>query len=246
MTLELDSCTYAYGRRKAPVLHNLSYRLPTGLTVLLGPNGAGKSTLLKLAASVTRPRSGAVTLDSTPSHATSYRRDVAYMPQNITAMPSLTAREYVAYVGWLKGMKRDYAWKQARRALARVELTDHSDTRTSRLSGGQLRRVGVAGALVHGARVLLLDEPTAGMDPRQRRVFRDLIGSLTSTVDILLSTHDVADLAEESDHVTVLDQGRIIFTGPTSAFLAHAPAGSAPGRTAEAAYTALSEADSRF
>ncbi|MFF8412132.1 ATP-binding cassette domain-containing protein [Streptomyces omiyaensis] len=239
MTLELTSCTYAYRRWSRPVLKDFSYRLPAGLTILLGPNGAGKSTLLKLGASVTRPRSGTVALGRLDSRAKAYRRAVAWMPQDITPMPSLTARAYVAYVGWLKGMNRSDAWDQAARALARVELSDQADVRSSRLSGGQLRRVGVAAALVHDARVLLLDEPTAGMDPRQRRVFRDVLNGLTEEVSVLMSTHDVADLAEEADHVTVLDGGRILHSGATSTFLAHSPAGVAPARAAEAAYMSL-------
>ncbi|MDT0266734.1 ATP-binding cassette domain-containing protein [Streptomyces sp. DSM 44915] len=241
MTLELHACTYAYRPWTRPVLDGLDYRLPPGVTVLLGPNGAGKSTLLRLAAGVTRPRGGSVTLDGTPSGARAYRRAVAWMPQQVTAMTALTAREQVAYTGWLKGMNRADAWAAAATALVRVDLAGQADTRARRLSGGQLRRVGVAAALVHGARVLLLDEPTAGMDPRQRRVFRDVLATLANEVTVLLSTHDVADLAEESDQVTVLETGRVRYTGSTEGFLAHAPADVAPGRRAEAAYTALSE-----
>ncbi|UNS95086.1 ATP-binding cassette domain-containing protein [Streptomyces tubbatahanensis] len=239
MTLTLTRCTYAYGLRARPVLENLTYTLPDGLTVLLGPNGAGKTTLLRLAAGVTRPRHGSVELDGSDSHHKAFRAAVAWMPQQITAMAGLTAREQVAYTGWLKGMKKRDAWDAAARALARVDLTDRADTRTKQLSGGQLRRVGVASALVHSARVLLLDEPTADMDPHQRRVFRDTLTSLTGDVRVLLSTHDIADLAEESQHVTVLHSGHITYTGTTADFLAHAPADAAPGRIAEAAYTAL-------
>ncbi|MGW1525474.1 ABC transporter ATP-binding protein [Streptomyces sp. NPDC002159] len=239
MTLELSSCTYTYRRRRTPVLQDLSYCLPAGLTVLLGPNGAGKSTLLKLAASVTKPQRGSVTLNGTASGTRSYREKVAWMPQDITPMPTLSAREYVAYVGWLKGMKRSEAWNSAKEALDRVGLSDKADEKSSRLSGGQLRRVGVASALVHDAQVLLLDEPTAGMDPHQRRVFRDILNELAKDVQVLLSTHDVADLAEEADHVTVLHKGRIIQTGSTNEFLLHTPLHTAPGRAAEGAYTAL-------
>lgn len=239
MTLELTSCTYGY-RRRRPVLRDLTYRLPEGLTVLLGPNGAGKSTLLKLAASVIAPRAGTVTLGDIEAGSKAFREAVAWMPQDIVPMPSLTAREYVAYVGWLKGMNRNDAWHQARRALSRVQLADQASTKTNRLSGGQLRRVGVAAALVHNARVFLLDEPTAGMDPHQRRVFRDILGNLTvENVQILLSTHDVADLAEEADHVTVLHSGRILHNGTTESFLTHTPYGTVSGRIAEGAYTAL-------
>jgi ABC-type multidrug transport system ATPase subunit len=239
VTLELNNCTYGYRRWKRPVLEDFSYALQDGLTVLLGPNGAGKSTLLKLAASVTTPQKGRVTLDGAPAGTSAYRRAVAWMPQDIVPMPTLTAREYVAYIGWLKGMSRTDAWEQSRKALAKVDLADQTDTRTNRLSGGQLRRVGVAGALVHGAQVLLLDEPTAGMDPYQRRVFRDILRGLTGDVRVLLSTHDVADLAEEADHVTVMYEGTVLHHGKTDTFLTHTPAGTIAGRAAEAAYTEL-------
>ncbi|MCK1795757.1 ATP-binding cassette domain-containing protein [Streptomyces sp. XM4193] len=242
MTLVLRSCSYRYGRMRPYVLRAFSYELPDGLTILLGPNGAGKSTLLKLAASVSVPQTGRVSYGDLSSRSKEFRRQVAWMPQTITPLPSLTAREYVAYVGWLKGLGRTEAWERAQEALRRVELTSQEDARTTRLSGGQIRRVGVAAALVHEARVLLLDEPTAGMDPRQRRVFRDVLTKLTEDgVRVLLSTHDVADLAEEADHVTVMDDGRVLLSGDTGAFLAHAPADTAPGRSAEGAYTALLE-----
>ncbi|ARX81133.1 MULTISPECIES: ATP-binding cassette domain-containing protein [Streptomyces] len=241
MTLEIRSCTYAYRPWAPPVLRDLEYTLPRGLTVLLGPNGAGKSTLLRLAASVARPQKGTITLDGTPSHRRAYRAAVAWLPQRVIPMTGLTAREQVAYAGWLKGMGKRAAWDAAARALARVELSEEAETKARRLSGGQLRRVGVASALVHEARVLLLDEPTAGMDPHQRRVFHDTLGALTDDVRVLLSTHDVADLAAAADHVTVLRSGRVTFSGTPAGFLAHAPADSAPGRVAEAAYTALSE-----
>lgn len=242
MTLELSGCSYRYRRRRPPVLADLTYRLPDGLTVLLGANGAGKSTLLRLAASVTRPQSGTVTFDGLRASSSAYRRAVAWMPQSITAMHGLSAREQVAYCGWLKGMPNKSAWDKAAQALNAVGLSDRAGTRTTELSGGQLRRLGVASALVHDARVLLLDEPTAGMDPSQRRIFRDLLTHLTrSGIHVLMSTHDVADLAEEADHVTVLVHGHIAHSGPTRTFLDHAPADTPPGRVAEAAYNALME-----
>jgi ABC-type multidrug transport system ATPase subunit len=247
MTLEMRECVFRYRRlwgSSRPVLDGFSYSLPTGLTVLLGPNGAGKSTMLRLAASVTVPQSGSVSCDGLPSSAGSaYRRAVAWVPQTITAMAGHTAREQIAYTGWLKGMNRAEAWEQAARALSRVDLADRADARVRTLSGGQLRRVGLASALVHDARVVLLDEPTAGMDPRQRRVFRDVLRDIATERRVLMSTHDVGDLAEEADHVSVLDRGRLTFDGPTADFLAHAPAGTATGRAAEAAYAALSEDD---
>lgn len=241
MSLRYDTCTHAYGRRRRPVLEGFTYEVQPGLTVLLGPNGAGKSTLLRLGASVTTPRSGSVSLGRWEAGSRGFRRAVAWMPQTIAPVPSLTAREYVAYVGWLKGMSRRDAWDAAREALRQVELGDKENERTSDVSGGQLRRIGVAGALVHGARVLLLDEPTAGMDPRQRRVFRNLLRGLSENVTVLLSTHDVADLAEEADQVAVLESGRLLHSGTTASFLAHCPPDVPVARAAEEAYTSLLE-----
>ncbi|MFF1381892.1 ATP-binding cassette domain-containing protein [Streptomyces sp. NPDC058308] len=238
-TVILDRVTYAYRRWSKPVLADFSYQLPEGLTVLLGPNGAGKSTLLKLAAGVLRPGEGTVTLDGTPSTARAYRRDVGWLPQNVQPMPQLTAREYVAYVGWLKGMSPAEADRQAPAALARVNLTEQTATKTQRLSGGQLRRLGIAATLVHSSRVLLLDEPSAGLDPTQRRDLRTVLTSLSKDVRILMSTHDTGDIAEEADHVHVLTEGTVTFDGDTSEFLALAPPDVAAGRRAEAAYTVV-------
>ncbi|MFF5786268.1 ABC transporter ATP-binding protein [Streptomyces sp. NPDC012693] len=240
MSIELDAVSYAYGRRSRQILSSLSYTVPDGFTILLGPNGAGKTTLLKLAAGENQPTQGSVRLGRLSSASTAYRTRVAWMPQTVTAMTGLTAREQVAYTGWLKGMSRRDAWDASAGALEQVRMTEHADVKTKRLSGGQLRRVGVASSLVHGAEILLLDEPTAGMDPTQRRIFRDLvIGLATREVRVLLSTHDVADLADEADHVTALTRGTITFSGSTGAFLAHAPAHAPEARRAEAAYTAL-------
>ncbi|MFJ8855987.1 ABC transporter ATP-binding protein [Streptomyces sp. NPDC102437] len=243
MELTMSHCTYGYRPWSKPVIENLNYEFPKGTNILLGPNGAGKSTFLKLAASVIYPREGTVKFGEISSRERAYRSKVAWMPQRIVAMSALTAREQVAYVGWLKGMNRRDAWDSSISALSRVDLKEQADTKSARLSGGQLRRVGVASALVHDASILLLDEPTAGMDPRQRRIFRSLIRPLADEKDILISTHDVSDLAEEADHVTLLDAGRITFTGSTEDFLSHAPENVASGRRAEAAYTALGEGE---
>ncbi|MFJ2936537.1 ATP-binding cassette domain-containing protein [Streptomyces sp. NPDC087219] len=136
-----------------------------------GYDGLGDRT----AAGVNQPSRGSVRLGRLSSDSRAYRMKVAWMPQIVTAMTGLTAREQVACTRWLKGMSRRAVWDASAGALAQVRMTDHADTRTKQLSGGQLRRVGVASALVHGAEVLLLDEPTAGTEPTQRRVFRDLV-----------------------------------------------------------------------
>lgn len=244
MPIHFSTCTFGY-RRRQHVLSDFDCELPQGRTVFLGPNGAGKSTVLGLAASALRPRAGTVgyqgMMTTDKAALRGYRRRVSWMPQQLAAVPGLTARDQVAYVGWLKGMSRDEAWEQSLRALQQVELGDRVNDRISQLSGGQQRRVGVAQSLVHGAEVLLLDEPTAGMDPRQRAVFHDVLGNLPRSVHVVLSTHDTADLESVYDHVLVLLDGQLTFQGGVREFLAYADPGAAPGRQADSAYHALTE-----
>ncbi|MET9291822.1 ATP-binding cassette domain-containing protein [Streptomyces sp. NPDC003077] len=244
MPVQFSSCTFRY-RRNRRVLRRFTCQLPPGRTVFLGPNGAGKSTVLGLAASALSPHTGKISYQglSTTDRGSlpAYRRRVAWMPQQLAAVPGLTAREQVAYVGWLKGMSRAQAWEQSLRALQRVELGDRAGEKINRLSGGQQRRVGVAQSLVHGAEVLLLDEPTAGMDPRQRTVFHEILGNLPRSVHVLLSTHDTVDLESVYDNVVVLLDGRLTFQGTVDEFLSHAAPGASAGRQADSAYHALTE-----
>ncbi|MFE5853430.1 ATP-binding cassette domain-containing protein [Streptomyces sp. NPDC056500] len=241
MTLEVDSCTFGY-RRGVSVLRDFSVTFPPGRTVLLGPNGAGKSTLLGIAATaITTPESGQVSLNGLIPRSSNarkdYRRRVGWLPQQVKPIAGLKLREQVAYAGWLKGMSRRAAWKAARSALARVGLAELATRTGHQLSGGQLRRLGIAQTLVHGAEFVLLDEPTAGLDPQQRAVFRELLTDLSPTTNFVVSTHQTEDLAEVFDTVVILDRGTIRFQGTVPAFLAHAPADTAPGRLAEGAYT---------
>ncbi|MEU6210836.1 ATP-binding cassette domain-containing protein [Streptomyces sp. NPDC047023] len=213
-------------------------------TVLLGPNGAGKSTLLGVAATHLKPKRGTVAWhDMTPTGkrgTVAYLRAVAWLPQEIVAVPGLRVREQVAYMGWLKGMSRSAAWDSSRHALDRVGLTDLADRHSHRLSGGQKRRMGLAGALTHRSELILMDEPTAGLDPTQRKNFRGLLDSLRGEVSIVVSTHQTEDLADSYSEVVVLDRGTVRFQGATGEF--HALAGDTAGgprERAEAAYAQL-------
>ncbi|MFE3884999.1 ATP-binding cassette domain-containing protein [Streptomyces lydicus] len=242
MPISISECSFMY-RRGLPVLEGLSLSFGHGATVLLGPNGAGKSTLLGIAASALRPASGRVRIGGLDARSRKdvkeYRRKVGWLPQQVKAVPGLRVREQVAHAGWLKGMSRVGAWKASRRALDQVGLADLSLRRTTELSGGQKRRLGIAQALVHSAEVVLMDEPTAGLDPSQRATFRDLVGRLSSTVALVVSTHQTEDLADIYQSVVVLDQGRVRHQGAVGSFLDLAPAGTAAERKAEAAYTAI-------
>ncbi|MFE4061014.1 ABC transporter ATP-binding protein [Streptomyces sp. NPDC059096] len=245
MPLHYQSCTFRYGRRSRPVLDRLDLAFSSGHTVLLGPNGAGKSTLLSLGASASVSHAGSVRygeLDPANRKQTrAYRSKVSWLPQRPGFLPGLTCREHVAYVGWLKGMREREAWRAAPEAIERVGLTERINDKITTLSGGQQQRIALAQALVHDAELLLLDEPTVGLDPHQRRRFLDLLVSLRGRVHVIVSTHDIGDLDESFDEVVVLESGRPRFRGTVAEFDGHAAPDCPPGRRLESAYASLLE-----
>lgn len=246
-TLSFIDVVFAYPGsrllRNAPVsvFDEFSWQTPEGRTVVLGPNGAGKTTLLSLAATALRPSSGAVklgTLDGARRRdRRAFRQAIGWMPQTVRAIPGLTTREQVAYAGWLKGMSRSAAWRESVSALDRVDLRGEADRLMAQLSGGQQRRVGLAQLLIHRAAMLLLDEPTAGLDPSQRARFRALLREIGHDLPVVVSTHQVDDLTDLFDTVVVLDHGHLVYQGTIGAFMALAD----PGlhHPAEAAYGSL-------
>lgn len=244
MTLSFENVSFRYRsvpfRTPSPwVFQNFSWRLPPGKTVLLGPNGAGKTTLLSLGVTSLTPKAGAIHLDGVEpvSGSGPLRRAVAMMPQKTVPIPGFTAQEQVAYAAWLRGADPHSAAQAAVAALIRVGLAEKADSLVSTLSGGQQRRVGLAQAIALPSTVLLLDEPTAGLDPAQRSTFRALVAALPDEESVLVSTHQVDDLSEVFDTVVVLAHGEIRFEGSPADFLALADAGST--RPAEAAYVHL-------
>ncbi|MGW0395844.1 ATP-binding cassette domain-containing protein [Streptomyces sp. NPDC003042] len=241
MALVFDDIAFRYGRQ-SPVFTGFTLTVDAPATVLLGPNGAGKSTLIALAASQLTPTAGTVSFNKLrPDRRTraAYRKSVAWIPQHITPIPGLTVREQVAYAGWLKGMSRGAAWEASGTAIDRVGLGKLTDRKSHQVSGGQLRRVGIAGALTHRSELILMDEPTAGLDPQQRQVFRQLVETLSSAVRVVVSTHQTEDLADLYSQVIVLDQGAVRFQGSPADFHALAPMAGGSRERAEAAYARL-------
>ncbi|MFI5831860.1 ATP-binding cassette domain-containing protein [Streptomyces sp. NPDC051578] len=242
MALVFDDVSFRYGRQ-APVFSGFDLTVDAPATVLLGPNGAGKSTLMALAASHLRPATGTVAFGrSRPDRRGSagYRKKVAWIPQHITPVPGLTVREQIAYAGWLKGMSRAAAWKSSAAAVERVKLAPLAGRKSHQVSGGQLRRMGIAGALTHHSELILMDEPTAGLDPQQRQVFRDLLAELSASVQVVVSTHQTEDLSELYQQILVLDRAAVRFRGTPADFHALAPAAATGERErAEAAYGRL-------
>lgn len=245
MSLVFENVTFGYRRSGPLILKDFSWQVPSGRTVLLGPNGAGKSTLLALGANALRPLRGRVVHDElNPQRRAlrpAYRRTVGWMPQQIRPVPGLTVHEQVSYAAWLKGLSADNAWEAAANSLSWTGLQDLADHKATELSGGQLRRVGLAQVLAHDATVLLLDEPTAGLDPSQRSRFRELLAVLPPDKCVVVSTHQVDDLSELFDQVVVLETGMIRYSGSIAEFMSLAPSDEI--HAAEVAYSQVISGD---
>lgn len=237
MELALESVCFGYRRGRARVLNGFSWSVPEGRTVLLGPNGAGKSTMLAVAAGGLQPSAGRLVLNGEAVKGRSGRahlfRHVALMPQNPSGTKGLRVREHAAYAGWLRGMPRWQAWDAAAEALAMTDLTELADRPAHGLSGGELKRLALAATLIGKPSVLLLDEPTAGLDPEQRARFRGVLSGLRH-VSVLVSTHQTDDLDELFEGVAVMDSGQIRYRGSVADFRALAPDSPRP---LEAAYS---------
>ena len=198
-----------------PVFSGLDAEFPSGVTALLGPNGAGKTTLLRTLAGQLRPRDGSVYISEKPLHKLSWRelgQSIGYLPQKITFDPRLTAAEFASYIGWVRGVARSNIDTSVRTNLHDFDIDDLTNKKMGSLSGGQLQRAGLAAAKVGDPQILLLDEPTAGLDPVQRVKFRKLLGAhLADTV--IISTHLIEDIVHVTETVLVFDQGTIRFSG---------------------------------
>jgi ABC-type multidrug transport system ATPase subunit len=251
-TAETAPTTYAWpvqaqglrvkaGRRVA--VDRMDLRLGTGVHGLLGPNGAGKTTLIRALATVLRPAAGTLEVLGEPVHGRAdlrrLRAQIGYLPQHFGYYPRFTAREFVEYMAWLKEMPAAEVPGAVQRALDRVDLAGRADSRMKTLSGGMLRRVGVAQAIVNDPRVLLLDEPTVGLDPEQRLAFRALLRDIGTDTCVLVSTHLVEDVAAACTDVVLMDEARLVFRG-TLDELQQAGDETDPGdSTAERGYSAL-------
>ena len=196
------------GRKMA--VDGVTLTLGRGVHGLLGPNGAGKTTLVRALATVLKPVGGELDLLG-GTDLRELRRRVGYLPQEFGHYRRFTVREFVAYVAWLKEMRDIPAAVQ--RAVERVGLADRADDRMKTLSGGMIRRAGIAQAIVNDPEILLLDEPTAGLDPAQRLRFRELLTEIGTDTCVLVSTHLVEDVAAACTDVVLLSQGKLVFQG---------------------------------
>ena len=229
------------GRRMA--VDGLHLSLGTGVHGLLGPNGAGKTTLMRALATVLRPAGGDLRLlgESVRRRLDlrALRRDIGYLPQEFGYYPRFTVREFVEYLAWLKELPKGDVPGAVQRAIERVGLADRADDRMKTLSGGMLRRAGIAQAIVNDPQLLLLDEPTVGLDPEQRLDFRELLRELGTDSCVVVSTHLVEDVVAACTDVVLIDAGRLVFQGVPAELEAAGAAGGVGDSAAERGYTAL-------
>ena len=239
MKLSLKNLEFGYSRRR-PTLNIKSLNVEHFPLAVLGPNGAGKSTLLSLLAGRYKQDSGEIALRcgdaEAQKEARQLRRLTSWVQQDTPVLRGFTAREHVAYSGWLKGMRRRESWQEALKALTSVGLEHSERTPVHKLSGGQRRRLGIASAIVSRPEVLLLDEPYAGLDPEQRCLLRDTLRNLSKSTGLIVSTHQTEDLDEIYATTIVINQGELLFSGSTPEFLEIAPEVLPRSEKAEAAY----------
>jgi ABC-type multidrug transport system ATPase subunit len=229
------------GRRMA--VDGLNLSMGTGVHGLLGPNGAGKTTLMRSLATVLRPASGELTLlgQSVGGRIDlrKLRRGIGYLPQEFGFYARFTVREFVEYMAWLKEMPKADVPGAVQRAIERVDLADRAGDRMKTLSGGMLRRAGIAQAIVNDPQILLLDEPTVGLDPEQRLHFRALLRELGADTCVLVSTHLVEDVVAACTDVVMIDAGRLVFQGVPTDLETAGGAGGVGDSPAERGYSAL-------
>lgn len=222
--MELTSKRVSFRYRPAgpPALKDVDFRLTDGVTGLVGVNGAGKSTLLRVLARAEKPDHGAVTLDGEDLHAVPPRviaSRIGFMPQEFILPYGSRVLDSLRYLGWLKGMADREALQRSTELLEVLGLADRSRDRVSTLSGGMVRRVALAQALLTGPDVLLLDEPTTGLDPEQRVLVRELLAAPRLGARItLISSHVMEDVEALADRVLLLEAGGIEFDGGLTEF----------------------------
>jgi ABC-2 type transport system ATP-binding protein len=216
MELSVDRLTKHYGSKIA--VDCVSVALKPGIYGLLGENGAGKTTLMRMLCAILESTSGEVFLDGREIVAmgAEYRDILGYLPQDFGYYPNYTAREFLLYMAALKGIPRDRAKKRAEELLEVAGLSEVAAKKIKTFSGGMKQRVGIAQALLNHPKLLILDEPTAGLDPKERVRFRNLISDYAADRIVILSTHIVSDIEAIADEVLLMKKGKLVSQGTVS------------------------------
>lgn len=211
MELELKNLTKNFGSLTA--VDHLDLTMTGGVYGLLGVNGAGKTTLMRMLCGILTPDSGTVTFDGMDVSEEAYRAHLGYLPQDFGYYPEFSAADFLRYLAALKGIPKQKAKQKSSELLALVSLSDVARKKIKTFSGGMKQRLGIAQALLNDPKLLILDEPTAGLDPGERVRFRSLIETLGKNSIVLLSTHIVSDIEHIADQVLIMRQGQLIYQG---------------------------------
>lgn len=219
MNLTIENVSKVFDDSKA--LDSINLEFTTGVYGILGANGSGKTTLMRILASVMKPSSGRVLLDGQDISVLDYRyRDViGYLPQHVGLYKNFTAEKFLLYIATLKGLSKEDAKAKVAETLELVGLVEHSKKKVGKFSGGMKRRVGIAQALLNDPKILIVDEPTAGLDPKERIRFRNLLSKISTNRIVLLSTHIVSDIEFIAKEVLILKSGKLIQKQPPQSLL---------------------------
>lgn len=214
LVARLDRVGFDY--REFAAVEDLSLEIGSGITGLLGLNGVGKSTVLRMLATATVPSRGRLEIlgvNPQGGDVRKLRRHLGYLPQDPYWSPGLRVREFLELFSWMRHLDRDEGRRRARVALARANLEHLADRRLGSLSGGEHRRAMLAQALLAEPGLLILDEPTAGLDPRQRVEMREMLVEVAKTTAVVLSTHLLEDVSTIASRLLILDAGQLVFEG---------------------------------
>lgn len=223
MELSLSNVTKEF--KDITAVHDISLTLTNGVYGLLGVNGAGKTTLMRMLCTLLKPTSGSITWDGKDIFAMDreYRRLLGYLPQEFGYYPDFTVWDYLMYISAIKGLRPVTAKHRARTLLKQVGMEKAAHKKMKKLSGGMKRRVGIAQAMLGDPKILILDEPTAGLDPNERIRFRNLISTLSQERMVLLSTHIVSDVAYIASEILLMKDGAIRAFGTPEHLLSAMP-----------------------
>lgn len=212
---DLSKC---YGKKQA--LHHVNLTIPQGMFGLLGPNGAGKTTLMKIISTLLPKTSGEVKVCGVDiEQKKEIRGMIGYLPQDFSMYGNMTAYEAMDYLGVLSDMKKQERKERIPFLLEKVNLSDDYRTKVKAMSGGMRRRLGIAQAILHDPKVLIVDEPTAGLDPEERVRFRNLLCEIAEDRIVILSTHIVGDIEAACEGIAIIDEGRVIYNGTVDGLL---------------------------
>lgn len=221
MELQFKDVTKDYGDIHA--VNHVTYHMEKGVYGLLGVNGAGKTTLMRMLCTAINPTDGVILWDGKDifSLGASYRNILGYLPQNYGFYPDLSVYDYMMYIASIKGLRSMTAKKRTIKLLDQVGLSEKRKNKMRTLSGGMLRRVGIAQAMLNDPRILVLDEPTAGLDPNERIRFRNLISELSEDRLVLLSTHIVSDVEYIANEIILMKEGKFFYTGTSEEIISN-------------------------